>query len=112
MPDPSLRSAVREALDLQMEEPLTEGVMKRLTKLVASNKGIASIEGLQHATHLDFLQLSGTSISDLQYLQDCVLLTSLNLHACGAIKDIRPLRNKVSGRRGFAVYSPKCDLHS
>ena len=95
MPDPALREAVREALELAPGEPLTQGAMKRLTKLVAPNSDIADITGLQYATNLDFLVLGGNPISDLQPLQKCALLTLLNLEGCSKIKDIRPLKNLV-----------------
>ncbi|MDE0315364.1 MAG: putative glycoside hydrolase, partial [Candidatus Poribacteria bacterium] len=95
LPDPALRAAVREALELAPNEPLTQDAMKRLTKLVAPNSDIADITGLQHATNLDFLVLGGNPISDLQPLHVCVLLTLLNLEGCSKIKDIRPLKNLV-----------------
>ena len=95
LPDLSLRAAVREALELTPDEPLTQDAMKRLTRLVAPNSQIADITGLQHATNLDFLVLGGNPISDLQPLQECVLLTLLNLEGCSKIKDIRPLKNLV-----------------
>ena len=95
MPDPALRETVREALELAPDEPLTQGAMKRLTRLVAPNSQIADITGLQYATNLDFLVLGGNPISDLQPLQECVLLTLLNLEGCSKIKDIRPLKNLV-----------------
>ena len=95
MPDPALRAAVREALALAPGEPLTQDAMKRLTKLIAPNSDIADITGLQHATNLDFLVLGGNPISDLQPLQECALLTLLDLEGCSKIKDIRPLKNLV-----------------
>ncbi len=95
LPDPALRAAVREALELASDEPLTQGAMKRLTKLVAPNSEIANITGLQHATSLDFLVLGGNPISDLQPLQECVLLKLLNVEGCSKITDIRPLKNLV-----------------
>ena len=95
LPDAALRTAVREALELAPDEPLTQGDMKRLTKLVAPNSQIANITGLQHATSLDFLVLGGNPISDLQPLQECVLLKLLNLEGCSKITDIRPLKNLV-----------------
>ena len=95
MPDSALREAVREALALAPDEPLTQGAMKRLTKLVAPNSDIADITGLQYATNLDFLVLGGNPISDLQPLQECVLLKLLGVEGCSKIKDIRPLQNLV-----------------
>ena len=95
LPDPALRTAVREALELAPDEPLTQDAMKRLTKLVTPNSEIANITGLQHATSLDFLVLGGNPISDLQPLQECVLLKLLNVEGCSKIKDIRPLKNLV-----------------
>jgi len=95
MPDTALREAVREALELAPNEPLTQGAMKRLTKLIVPNSNIADITGLQHATNLDFLVLGGNPISDLQPLQKCTLLTLLNLEGCSKIKDIHPLKNLV-----------------
>lgn len=95
LPDPALHTVVREALRLAPDEPLTQDAMKRLTKLVAPNSEIANITGLQHATSLDFLVLGGNPISDLQPLQDCVLLKLLNVEGCSKITDIRPLKNLV-----------------
>ena len=95
LPDPALRAAVREALELAPDEPLTQDAMKRLTKLVAPNSEITNITGLQHATSLDFLALGGNPMSDLQPLQGCVLLKLLNVEGCSKITDIRPLKNLV-----------------
>ena len=68
MPDPNLRQAVREALELPDEIPLTQATMLRLTVFNAISLGIKDLTGLEHATHLTWLNLGGNEIQDLSRL--------------------------------------------
>ena len=114
MPDPNLRQAVREALELPDEIPLTQPLMNQLTKLDAYRKEITDLTGMEHATNLiwlsfannhvsvlsplaelfklETLYLWANPISDLSSLADLMNLKALDLGAC-QISDIRPLAN-------------------
>ncbi len=94
IPDPNLRQAVREALELPDEIPLTQLEIKRLTALEAGNRQITSLTGLEHATNLTWLLLAENPISDLSPLANLVLLRVLNMAVC-EISDIRPLANLI-----------------
>ena len=62
MPDPSLRTAIREKLGLSDGEFLTQTKILELTELEVSDQDIYTTEGLEHATNLTSLDLSGTAI--------------------------------------------------
>ena len=67
--DPNLRSAIREALELPDEIPLTQPEMQRLTKLDAGgDRGITDLTGLEYATNIQFLGLYHNPIVDISPL--------------------------------------------
>ena len=98
MPDPNLKQAVREALDLPDEIPLTQGDMPRLTRLNAQRKQIKDLTGLEHATALKWLNLGRNEIRDLHPLARLVRLESLFLFA-NPISDFSPLANLTELRK-------------
>ena len=66
IPDDNLANAIRRALKLDEGAPITAAAMRELTKLVAYNRGIADLTGLQHATQLETLYLNQNySVSDV-----------------------------------------------
>lgn len=92
MPDPNLRAAVREALRIPDDDPLTQLDMERLTALSAEERQITSLGGLEYATNLTSALLEGNPISNLSPLAGLVQLRMLNMAGC-QISDIRPLAN-------------------
>ena len=101
IPDPNLASAVREALELSVSEAITTHAMLALLRLSVPNRGIKDLTGLEHATHLRELDLSGeyisgegwvnsNAISDWSPLSALTQLTRLIL-AGTAVSDISPL---------------------
>ena len=54
MPDPNLRQAVRDALELSTDSPLTKEKMQQLTYLEKQNNGIRNIN--------TFANLSGSNL--------------------------------------------------
>ena len=92
VPDPNLRQAIREALSLPEDIPLTQQQMLRLKRLSAWNSEITDLTGLEHATFLIDLGLCGNQIHDLRPLAGLVQLEGLSL--CGnPISDISSLAN-------------------
>ena len=68
IPDPNLRAAVRDALNLTADVPLTVPNIRRLTSLDAPSRQIEELTGLQFATNLSKLRLVFNKISDLSPL--------------------------------------------
>ena len=92
IPDPNLRQAVREALELPAAQPITQQEMLRLKQLELLHKQIKDITGLQHATNLTFLNLARNQITDITPLGELVNLEGLEIRD-NPIGDITPLRN-------------------
>lgn len=114
IPDPNLRAAVREALNLPADAPVTLAAMQDLTDLGAGERGITDLSGLEFAINLTFLSIPynpitdltpiaklknletiymwGTSVSDITLLANLTTLRTLLASGCG-IADISPLAN-------------------
>ena len=90
IPDPNLRSAVRDRLELSDEVLITQTEMLRLEKLVAKNVQIEDLTGLEYATNLNRLVLSVNEIQDITPLVGLIHLNSLTLHK-NPITDLFPL---------------------
>ena len=91
MPDPALRQAVREKLDIPSDVPLTQAYLQqRLTSLDARRKGIADLTGVEHATDLQALVLIENKIQDISPLSGLTKLGFLDLGG-NQISDLRPL---------------------
>ena len=90
--DPHLRHAIRHALALPDNTPITEQEMLRLKRLSAWDSEITDLSGLEHATFLIDLGLCGNQIHDLRPLAGLVHLEHLSL-CVNQIADISPLAN-------------------
>ena len=114
IPDPNLRTAVREVLNLPGVVPITQENMRRLTKLESLGKQIKDLSGLEHAVNitwidirdnqitnlsplaslarLEVLIIGENPISDLSSLANLTRLSTLYVWDC-LISDINPLTN-------------------
>ena len=91
MPDPALRQAVREKLDIPADVPLTPAYLQQhLTSLDVRYEGIVDLTGLEHATDLQALVLIENKIHDLSPLSGLTELGFLDLGG-NQISDLRPL---------------------
>ena len=95
MPDPSLRKAVREALKLPDDIPLTHLTMTPLTELGAVERQITDLTGLEHATNLTWLRLGVNEIRDISPLAGLIRLEALWIFV-NPLSDISPLTNLVN----------------
>ena len=95
IPDPNLNKAIREALVLPDENPITQLEMLKLRRLELLLKQIQDITGLQHAKNLTFLNLADNRISDITPLGELVNLEGLAIRD-NPIGDITPLGNLVN----------------
>ena len=130
-PDPNLERAVREALTLPDETPITQTEMLRLKRLTAKEAQIENITGLEHATNLkslalpvnqirditplinlvnlDFLILRNNPIADLSPLANLTKLTYLNL-AGVIMTDLAPLSNLTELRELHVIHCQIKDI--
>ena len=95
MPDPNLQQALREALELPDEIPLTQIEMQRLTRLDAYQKEITDLSGIEHAANLTWLSFAENQVRDLSPLAELFHLETLYLWG-NPISNLSPLGNLVN----------------
>ncbi len=122
IPDPNLAAAVREALELSVNEPITTHAMLPLTRLSAPNRGIKNLTGLEHAVNLKVVGLGGeyingegvvdsNAISDWSPLAGLTQLDELNLGYAdvsdiSSLSALTQLRDLNLGYTGVSDISP------
>ncbi len=92
VPDPNLRAALREALDLPPGEPITTEVMLQLTELDLAGRGITDLTGLDYARNLTKLKLRKSPLTNIEPVAMLINLRELDASYCG-LTDISPLAN-------------------
>ena len=99
MPDPNLRDAVRQELEIDANTPLTKADMLELVALdtlrLQITEKISDLTGLEYAINLEFLLLPQNRIQDIRPLANLTKLTFLDLGG-NAISDISPLAGLVN----------------
>ena len=90
IPDPNLRAAVETAFGKAPGAPITTLDTAALAQFSAPNANITDLTGLEGATNLSFLDLTGNSISDISHLAELTNLTQLDLTG-NSISDISHL---------------------
>jgi Leucine-rich repeat (LRR) protein len=88
--DPNLEKAVRDALGIPEDQPITKEKMKELKSLDAHERYISNLSGLEYAVNLQELDLSGNQIRDISPLSNLIYLEVLILEG-NDIRDISPL---------------------
>ncbi len=80
IPDPNLAALIRDTLDLAPDAPITQLNMLELTRLESTTPlGITTLKGLEHATQLRRLYLSGEQITDLTPISKLKHLETLSI---------------------------------
>ena len=92
MPDPNLRQAVREALEIPDEIPIHLGDMPGLHNLILIEieHEIRSLKGLEYAVNLKVLVIDRSEVSDLTPLAGLENLESLSI-VKSEVSDLTPL---------------------
>ena len=108
IPDPNLRDAVREALNIAGRDvPLTQPLLRtRLTRLDAPDRGIADLTGLEFAGKLTWLSIVGNPITDFSPIAGLTNLETLYMWWT-PISDISPLANLTNLR---SLNAAGCDI--
>ena len=95
IPDANLRAVIADSLGKGRDEAITQAEMVTLTHLEAQDANIKDLTGLQFATNLTYLWLTGNAITDISALCDLTNLTDLVLFS-NAITDISSLSNQTN----------------
>ena len=95
VPDVNLRAVIAEALGKPSGALIKTEDIARLTELVADEKGITDLTGLEYATRLERIELRRNAISDLSPLADLVRLNNIKLRG-NLITDVSPLGKLIS----------------
>ena len=93
IPDPNLKEAIREQLQLPAGTPITQQDMEKLEYLdneKTEKMGITDLTGLEYATNLKGISLNQNEITDLNPLSNLIQLEALTAWG-NPISDISPL---------------------
>ena len=94
IPDENLRAAIAERLSKAPAAITTED-LAGLTQIVADEKGIRDLRGLEHATRLERIELRRNEISDLTPLAGLIRLNNIKLRG-NRITDVSPLADLIN----------------
>ena len=95
IPDVNLRAAIAERLGKAPDTLTTEDISTRLTTLVADERGISDLRGLEHATRLERIELRHNEISDLTPLAGLTRLNNIKLRG-NRITHVSPLEGLIN----------------
>ena len=98
IPDPNLRKAIRQTLELADDMLITKQNMQTLTRLTAWRANIQDLTGLEHAIDINHLSLRYNRIKDLTPITNLIKLRELMLNE-NPIVDLTPLTNLTNLRR-------------
>ena len=100
VPDVNLRAAIAETLGKPSGALLKTEDIARLTELVANEKGIRDLTGLEYATNLERIEFGRNAISDLTPLKGLRRLNTIVLYD-NRITDVSPLADLTSNNIGW-----------
>ena len=98
IPDPNLEQAIRETLNIPDNSPITQQEMLQLTELLAWQRDITNLTGLQHSTNLENLHLWSNQIQDVTPLANLTKLRNLDL-AYNAVESVQPIAGLINLQR-------------
>ena len=97
IPDTNLRAAIAETLGKPPRSQITRSDMAGLTRLIAHDRGIASLRGLEFATNLGEIRMNDNSISDLSPLSGVLRMHTIEFRR-NEIRDLSPIAKLVNVR--------------
>ncbi|MGD7053925.1 leucine-rich repeat domain-containing protein [Sutcliffiella horikoshii] len=113
--DANLENKIREILNIHHRD-LTTGDMEEIESLRAGELNISSLEGLQYAQNLAYLDVKFNEITDLTPLKDLTSLFNLEIWGNSSLTDISPLANLTNltyldmDQTGITDISPLKDM--
>ena len=95
IPDTNLRAAIAETLGKAPNALITGADMERLTRIVADEREIRDLTGLEHATRLERIEFRHNEISGLSPLAGLTRLNNIKLRG-NRIRDVSPLAGLIN----------------
>ena len=95
IPDVNLQAAIAGALGKTPGSVITSADMARLTHIIADEKGISNLTGLEHAINLERIEFRRNVISDLSPLTELIRLNNIKLRG-NKITDVSPLAELIN----------------
>ncbi|MEG1066402.1 MAG: Rab family protein, partial [Erysipelotrichaceae bacterium] len=96
--DEKLSLAIHSQLNIKEMDEIKEEDMLSLTSLNARKQGIFDISGLELATNLEYLDLTGNNIHDITALTNLTKLRNINLSK-NQLEDLKPFTNLIKLER-------------
>ena len=93
MPDPGLREAVRERLNLDPNQPFSRADLEKLHRLDPYQMGLKSLKGLEHAKNLTWFSFAKNDVTDLSPLAGLTQLQTLYGWTNRNLSDLSPIAN-------------------
>ena len=90
IPDTNLRAVIEELLGKASGAPITTDEMARVPRVIADERGISDLTGLEHAIRLERIEFRHNAISDLTPLTELTQLNNIKLRG-NRITDVSPL---------------------
>ena len=111
IPDPNLRAILEENLGKTSNTPITVEEMATMHKnrIIAEDKGISDLTGLEFATNLEWLRIPGNQISDLSPLAGLTKLDLLDISG-NEVSDLSPLTGLTNLRHVKISHNNISDL--
>ena len=103
IPDPNLRAAIADALGKAPGDKITAADMATLNNLVANDRSIRDLTGLEYAINALWFTLERNQISDLSPLAGLENINALDL-AYNQLSDLSPLSGLINLRE-LSIYS-------
>ncbi|WP_404459812.1 leucine-rich repeat domain-containing protein [Sutcliffiella horikoshii] len=113
--DANLENKIREILNIHHRD-LTTGDMEEIESLYAGELNISSLEGLQYASNLAYLDVQFNEITDVTPLKDLTSLINLEIWGNSNLTDISALANLTNltyldmDQTGITDISPLKDM--
>lgn len=95
IPDVNLRAAIEGALGKTSGSVITPADMAKLTHIIADERDISNLTGLEHATNLERIEFRRNVISDLSPLAGLIRLNNIKLRG-NKITDVSPLAGLIN----------------
>ena len=109
IPDPNLRAAVRDTLNLPGGTRVTRDAMLQLIRIDVTDRGVETLTGLEFATNLTRLKIGYNPVTDLSPIAGLIKLESLYMWAT-PVSDITPVANLTNLNDFRASYCEITDI--
>lgn len=92
--DMTLESYIKELLNIDADTPITVGDMRNIESITLENSGVKNLDGLEYATNLVVLDVSGNEITSLKPIKELNKIKYLDV-SDNRIEDFNDIAGKI-----------------